>query len=102
MIALHQVECANCHEGLLHTVQVGQKHPSGSGTKLGKKIASNDNAYVRSGHLNGDAATAYLALVPFETGTTDTSRSNPLSTGEPDGDANVMCLTCHRAPILLT
>ena len=39
----------------------------------------------------------YLGLFPFERGTTDVSLLHSSSIESPDENANVMCLTCHRA-----
>jgi hypothetical protein len=68
------------------------------------------NAYVNSGNLTGGAQTSsYLALVPYELGTSDTATlityasdgagqlgTNALA-GPVLGTENVMCLSCHRA-----
>jgi hypothetical protein len=88
--------CGNCHSGLLNN---GNKHPSGGNAKLGINIISNYNSYVKTGDYMGVRGTAYLSLVPFELGTTDTAYLKPWSTSGPGsaGTANVMCLTCHRA-----
>ncbi|MDW7710821.1 MAG: hypothetical protein SCH98_10125 [Deferrisomatales bacterium] len=89
--------CANCHGALLDAAQTGKKHPAGSGARLSAAIAANYNSYVRTADLTGDRETAYLALVPFEVGTADVSLLDPSSRRGPDTEANVMCLTCHRA-----
>lgn len=90
--------CANCHAGMLHVGNGdARSHPAGNDVKLGREVAAGYNAYVRTGDLSGSRATSYLALVPFERGTSDVSQLNPSSTEGPDENANVMCLTCHRA-----
>lgn len=90
--------CANCHAGMLHVGNGdARSHPAGNDVKLGREVAAGYNAYVRTGDLSGSRATSYLALVPFERGTSDASQLNPSSTEGPDENANVMCLTCHRA-----
>jgi hypothetical protein len=61
-------------------------------------IISNYNEYVKTGDLTGSQATAYLALVPFERGTTDPLQTDPLSTAGPTG-GNAACITCHRAHV---
>ncbi|MBI5057452.1 MAG: cytochrome C [Nitrospirae bacterium] len=88
--------CGNCHSDLLSS---GNKHPADNSSKLGSAVISNYNSYVRTGDVSGIKATAYLSLVPFESGTTDKTLLDPSSTSGPDmgGNANVMCLTCHRA-----
>jgi hypothetical protein len=92
--------CANCHSAFLNnrTSISGKKHPAGNGSKLTVDIAGNYNFYSRTGDLNGNQANAYLALVPFESGISDVHFLVPSSTAGPGlGNANVMCLTCHRA-----
>jgi len=93
--------CGNCHGGILRTEhKIGGstlEHPAGNFEKLETDIAANYNAYVRTGDLSGTAATAYLQFVPFERGVTDVNLLDPNSTRGPDVNANVMCLTCHRA-----
>ena len=92
--------CANCHPAFLNssTGGVAGKHPAGKGAKLNADIAKNYNAYMKTGNLNGTQASAYLALVPFEVGISDVAFLDPSSSSGPGlGNANVMCLTCHRA-----
>lgn len=90
--------CVNCHDAMLGSENgKARSHPAGNDVKLGREVVAGYNAYVRTGDLSGSRATAYLALVPFERGTSDVSRLNPSSTEGPDENANVMCLTCHRA-----
>lgn len=92
--------CANCHPAFLNgsTSGVGGKHPAGKGAKLNADIAKNYNSYVKTGDLNGTQASAYLALVPFERGISEVVFLDPSSSSGPGlGNANVMCLTCHRA-----
>jgi hypothetical protein len=60
-------------------------------------MIDNYNRYVKTGDLSGNASSSYLALVPFERGTTDSVRLDPSSTQGPDSESRVMCLTCHRA-----
>jgi hypothetical protein len=75
--------CANCHEDFLMVGagRGGSMHPSGNQAKLSPEVIANYNSYIKTGDLSGTQGSAYLALVPFE----------------PAGNANVMCLTCHRA-----
>jgi len=93
--------CANCHAGILtnehNTGSSGFQHPSGDTEKLESSIITNYNSYLRTGDLTGTIGTAYLQFVPFERGVTDTALLDPNSTQGPDANANVMCLTCHRA-----
>jgi hypothetical protein len=90
--------CANCHDGMANGGSGnGKSHPAGNDVKLGKEIVESYNAYVKTGDMSGSRPTAYLALVPFEHGTSDTLLLRPSGTEGPDGNANVMCLTCHRA-----
>jgi cytochrome c553 len=85
--------CGNCHGEYIND---SHKHPAGDGEHLGVE-GSNYNSYVATGDFEGSIGTAYDALVPFERGVTDGSLLDPFSTQGPDGNANVMCLTCHRA-----
>jgi hypothetical protein len=92
--------CANCHPAFLNssTSGVAGKHPAGKGAKLNADIARNYSSYMKTGDLSGIQASAYLALVPFEVGISDVVFLDPSSSSGPRfGDANVMCLTCHRA-----
>jgi len=91
--------CRNCHGGFSGSL----KHPAGNDEELSQQaggsqaIYLNYNQYVKTGDMGGQQSTAYLALVPFERGTTDRNSLDPTSTVGPGGTANVMCLTCHRA-----
>lgn len=93
--------CGNCHGGFLNasTGGVAGKHPAGRNAKINVEIANNYNSYVATQNRHGSPANAYLALVPFEVDTASTSLLDPSSSSGPGsgGDANVMCLTCHRA-----
>jgi len=92
--------CANCHPAFVNssTDGVGGKHPAGKSAKLNADIVRSYNSYTKTGDLNGTQASAYLALVPFEVGISDVVFLNPSSSSGPAlGNANVMCLTCHRA-----
>jgi hypothetical protein len=92
--------CANCHPAFLNssTGGVGGKHPAGKRANLNADIAENYNSYTKTGDINGTKASAYLALVPFEEGISDVVFLAPSSSSGPGlGNANVMCLTCHRA-----
>ncbi len=92
--------CANCHPAFLNssTSGVAGKHPAGKGAKLNADIARNYSSYMKTGDLSGIQASAYLALVPFEVGISDVVFLDPSSSSGPRfGNANVMCLTCHRA-----
>ena len=92
--------CANCHPAFLNSSTSGSagKHPAGKGAKVSGDIAKNYNSYMKTGDLNGSQANAYLALVPFEVGISDVVFLDPSSSSGPSmGNANVMCLTCHRA-----
>lgn len=86
--------CANCHADFLTGKDM---HPSGNQAQLSGAIALNYNSYVKTGDFTGTQATAYLALVPFESGVSNVGSLNTSSTSGPEFGANVMCLTCHRA-----
>ena len=100
--------CANCHGQMLENSFTsgmgGLVHPAGNGAKLTAAIASNYNAYVKSGDLtNTDNTKSFSSLVPFEEGTTDYTalkahaKNDDSYLAGPDTTANVNCLSCHRA-----
>lgn len=90
--------CANCHPPFINCIiDHPTHHPSCIDAYLGQDIAKNYRSYVRSGNFTGSKSTAYLALVPFESGSQDIATLDPFSTAGPDEKSNVMCLTCHRA-----
>ena len=95
--------CANCHPSLLGGGGGARIHPSAKSVRLSAAVVANYNAYVASGNMAGNRGTAYTSLVPFEMGTEDynllkrTAGSRGQATAGPDMDANVMCLSCHRA-----
>jgi hypothetical protein len=65
-------------------------------------IFKNYNAYVKTGDLTGDVSDSYLQFVRFERGIVRANINDlhPNGTGAsagPNGNSNVMCLTCHRA-----
>jgi hypothetical protein len=84
--------CGNCH-GDYHTATTSKiVHPSG--TMLGATIATNYNLYNGTDDVRGgNAASAYLTLVPFE----DVANTDIASTAGPSASSRVMCLSCHRA-----
>jgi len=88
--------CGNCHGSMLHGSAV--QHPAGEAAVFTESTAENYGAYIRTGDLSGSLASSYLALVPFERGSSDPNLLDPESTAGPQpGSSNVMCLTCHRA-----
>jgi len=95
--------CANCHPALLKGAEGARVHPSGKTVRLSPAVIANYNAYVASGNMTGSRATAYTSMVPYEMGTADydllrkTANSNGATAAGPDPDANVACLSCHRA-----
>ena len=85
--------CKNCHFGT-----AGIIHPAGNADKLVTSgLSANYNAYIATGNVTGTIGTAYDALVPIERGVTVGASLDPTSTNGAGPDANVMCLTCHRA-----
>lgn len=101
--------CQNCHT-TMHTIassstsSTPQLHPVGSAARLGFTDSSYYNTYIKTGDLSGSAATSFLSLVPFEEGTTNYdvlkmhAKSDNTYLGGPDStNAQVMCLSCHRA-----
>jgi hypothetical protein len=107
--------CANCHFNMHTAYYPGTSnllHPDGAAAKLGLVSLSTDsyskadnyNRYVTTGNLSGLADTSYLSLVPFEEGISDYGalKSHANTDGSwlvgPDKtNAQVMCLSCHRA-----
>jgi hypothetical protein len=100
--------CANCHAGIhlneaYVSGQPGLRHPAGNGAKLPGFMVTNYNTYVKSGDLSGDVsgASSYNTLTPFEEGTTDLvvlkTLTGNVKTGPVAGQANVSCMSCHRA-----
>ena len=96
--------CANCH-GSIHndSIRSARRHPAGNSAKLTGETIMNYNMYIASGNLNGNNGAAYTSMVPFEMGTSDygvlkaTANSDGSVKSGPSTEANVMCLTCHRA-----
>ena len=95
--------CGNCHAGLHNdSYPTNLRHPAGNAAKL-TNVLANYNSYVKSGDLTGTNATAYSSLVPYEEGTADRSAlaAHAVIDGSqtigPDGNSNVMCLSCHKA-----
>jgi hypothetical protein len=126
--------CSNCHKGMhaagAFASGVGTVHPAGNGAVLTGgapfSIASNYNAYKKSGDMTGVVASAYNTLVPIETGeatatllqkragftkwdgtlasgvgTPKSANGVALVAGDitrgADAGAQVMCLSCHKA-----
>jgi len=93
--------CGNCHAAMLDSEHRAGgsafRHPSGGDEQFDEELVNLYNSYVRTGDFNGTAATAYLQFVPFERGTDNLQLLDPASRLGPDVNANVMCLTCHRA-----
>lgn len=98
--------CANCHTGMLQgsytSGMAGLRHPAGNGAKLTAAIATNYNAYVRSGVMS-NTGYSFSTLAPFEHGTNVyadlkswavTGANNTPNASTTD---NVSCLSCHRA-----
>lgn len=88
--------CGNCHGDYL-SGGTASHHPAGATVRLLTAEINQYNVYLASGDLTATPATSYSALVPFETGDTDRTLLDPSSTSGPTGNANVTCLTCHRA-----
>ena len=80
--------CTNCHESFLSR---GDIHPSGNSAKLNKNTSSNYNAYIKTGTISGDRASAYSSLVPFELGIDDIAFLDPYSTSGPDPGQESQC-----------
>jgi hypothetical protein len=85
--------CGLCHDQFLPGGSANDKHPVNE--PLGGDLAQNYNYYQATGdYAAGNAATAYLPLVPYE----DSSVANtPTNTAGPPASAEVACVTCHRS-----
>ena len=89
--------CSNCHTDFHSDNTTNFVHATGD--NLGSTIAGIYNAYVSSDSLSGgSSADAYNGLVPFEDVDVDldTVDTSDYTTG-PNGNDQVMCLTCHRS-----
>ncbi len=93
--------CAICHPNM-HTNSGRLVHPVSQ--SIGSTIANNYNSYIKTGDLTGTSASSYLSIVLYEENSVDytalkalaaTSGTFPLA--GPLSNAQVMCLTCHRA-----
>jgi predicted CXXCH cytochrome family protein len=88
--------CGACHPAM---------HSSGNyvhpiDQSLGATITANYNAYVASGNMTGNVATAYSSLAPFATDNNATYATLATASGTtigPGTSDKVMCLSCHRA-----
>ena len=99
--------CQNCHASIHSAANPGISnllHPSGASAKLGFTRAGVYNTYLRTGDLSGTSDSSFLSLVPFEEGSRDYmtlkthARSDDTYLAGPDStNAQVMCLSCHRA-----
>lgn len=96
--------CKNCHPQIHGNRGIeALAHPSGEGVRLSQSMIMNYDAYISSGNMNGSTSTAYSSLTPFEMGTNDyaelkkTANSNGSNKTGPGTNAQVMCLSCHRA-----
>jgi hypothetical protein len=92
--------CGNCHTDFVGNGGAGvHRHPASNAATLAgiQNLANNYNIYVKTGDTNGTSATAYEPIVSFERQITDPTLLDPTTTEGPDGNSNVMCLSCHRA-----
>jgi predicted CXXCH cytochrome family protein len=84
--------CSNCHTDY-HDAGGALRHPSGE--PIGGSIATTYNLYNGTvDQIGGAQATAYLADVPFEDTTINTTTGN---TSGPIFSSQVSCISCHRA-----
>jgi cytochrome c553 len=85
--------CANCHGENYHESADSASFAHPSGVNLEPDIITRYNVYNGTNDVTGgNAATAYLAAVPFEDASATIS-----STAGPTSSSKVMCLSCHRA-----
>ncbi len=86
--------CLNCHTNY----DSKKNHPAGNAVKIKQEMAKLYNSY-----LPGDSpSNSYLSLTPFEVGTTDYSSLKRIAVNDDSQlagpvNANVSCLSCHRA-----
>jgi len=99
--------CANCHQQMHSLEGVGNiVHPTGE--PLGGTVIANYNAYVSSGKMTGNKATAFSSINPFQSdnyGAPGAGSVNANSTlyaisqtlvGAENND-RVSCVSCHRS-----
>jgi predicted CXXCH cytochrome family protein len=100
--------CQNCHTNVHFNSDTravgiaGFRHPAGSDATLAANQISIYNTYLSSGKVNPALTDNYTSLVPFEQGKTKgiaalAAKANASSIIAADAQANVMCLSCHRA-----
>ncbi len=110
--------CANCHTQIHNpNYPTVLEHPTGNDAAAsldnpdsnGVTIAQKYNAYVYSGNLTNTQATSYTSMVPYEENlalnqtnyaalaTRAVNDGSQLSGPVQGSNANVMCLSCHRA-----
>jgi len=87
--------CAGCHTDFINGL-ASRMHPADR--EMPSKYIDNYNGYVSSSQpTGGNPATAYLEMVPFQTGATTTDGLDIKSTAGPTAGAQVACISCHRA-----
>jgi hypothetical protein len=96
--------CSNCHARIGEDAgATGYGHPVGHRAKFTMNTGANYDAYVKSGSLQGSRDTSFSSLVPFEEGNGDRlllaqhAKSNGTYLKGPDLNAQITCLSCHRA-----
>jgi cytochrome c2 len=86
--------CLNCHTDY----DSKKSHPAGNAIKITPQMATLYNSYLPE----DNGSNSYLSLTPFEVGSTDYSRLKKLAVNDDSQlggpvNANVSCLSCHRA-----
>lgn len=93
--------CGTCHGEMHSTGSSKIVHPVDQ--NLGSAVATNYNAYVKSGDMTGSATSSFTSLVPFVQNTGDYTAlaANAVNNGSrlqgPATNDQVTCLSCHRA-----
>jgi hypothetical protein len=87
--------CAGCHTTFINGL-ASRMHPADF--PMSTSIRTQYNGYVNSDNpTGGSQENAYLEMVAFQTGATDTLGLDTKSTKGPDAGAEVACISCHRA-----
>jgi hypothetical protein len=97
--------CRNCHSNIHIYAYPGTSSLIHATGQLVQPYMDNYNKYVQTGVIaTSPTATPYLSLVPFEEGTSDytvlkshANTDDSWLAGPDRTNAQVMCLSCHRA-----
>ena len=87
--------CAGCHTSFIDGL-ASRMHPADF--PMNTSIRNQYNEYVNTDEpTGGSQENAYLEMVAFQTGDSDTTGLDITSTRGPDAGGEVACISCHRA-----